>query len=76
VIPLANHLSFEAKPVWCLPKEQQTLSLDRMLSDGSITSAELHIADLTFTKVLKSTIGAIAISISMFEAFLPSDDDH
>jgi hypothetical protein len=47
-----------------------------MLSDGSITSAELHIADLTFTKVLKSTIGAIAISISMFEAFLPSDDDH
>jgi hypothetical protein len=28
------------------------------------------------SRLYKSTIGAIAISISMFEAFLPSDDDH
>jgi hypothetical protein len=47
-----------------------------MLCNRAIASAKAHISDLTFSEVLKYTIGTLTVRVPMFKPFFTRNDDN
>lgn len=76
VVSLIDVLVLKAQAAWRLPKEQQACPIGGMVGDRSVATLHLHMANLSFSKVLEHSVRAQSVGVAVCETFFASDDDH
>ncbi len=63
------------QPIFGLAKQKQALAIRRMIADGNVALDHLHVANLAFAKIFKSSVFPELIGIAVSQTFGAGDDD-
>ncbi|KRS11042.1 hypothetical protein XM53_18355 [Roseovarius atlanticus] len=73
---LDDILPFKSQTFFGLSEEQEILSVLGVVRHGIVAANHEHISDLAFAEILKHSIRAQRITVTVLTAFLASDDNH